>query len=178
MEAAPPPGTAWLSGGGGIRTLERPVTSNGFPDPPRSSASARRSGPQRLPRLRANGPHLIAVPVFPILILLRLIGHGDEVIAASCNAAEHEIAERPEQRPAPPGRRDRRATLRVRTRPTDAENESTHPHPGMSLQSPTPAGTRHECRLDATARALREARRSLPSARTRRSSFQLWGTRP
>jgi hypothetical protein len=32
IEAAPRPGTAWLSGGGGIRTLERPVTSNGFRD--------------------------------------------------------------------------------------------------------------------------------------------------
>jgi hypothetical protein len=31
-DAAPSSGTAWLSGGGGIRTLERPVTSNGFRD--------------------------------------------------------------------------------------------------------------------------------------------------
>jgi hypothetical protein len=31
-DAVPSPGAAWLSGGGGIRTLERPVTSSGFRD--------------------------------------------------------------------------------------------------------------------------------------------------
>jgi len=38
------------------------------------------------------------------------------------NAGKYEVAERPEQRPAPPGRRDGRPTLRIRTGPTREPN--------------------------------------------------------
>src|SRR5439155_6254680 len=100
--------------------------SNGKRPPARSRQQPAGGGEEDSIGLTQLGPngvpaqHRQLVAEHHDLELLELVGSKAQRSELQ-NASEYEVAERPEQGETPPGRRDGRTTLRIRTDPTQAE---------------------------------------------------------